>query len=464
MNRVAAIFTSVYTVIKKACRGVKNNYDTSQDEGKILWTYLAQLVACLFGIGICILIFILWTDHREQVRIVDVENHSPNLSKDSCYLSVHTITGESFKGVNMNGIDGTMESIWYSIDIKRNIERRYSHYDIESAAKSRKIDLVKDSIKQDSCAYILTFNNYIGSNVYGSGFYKNPITSYDNQYYKDYKAEEFAPAAKGYIPKDSLPYLGLFKRYNKELAYLSSSLIYVVDGNYPKRYYPFNRFEIKHSIARSWFSRGDLSTSNYFLYFKLREIDLDEIDINFKTPTIINNIYPEPDVLDLYYMQYTDSAKLAHIHENGLSYEMEFVSGKSLQDFRMNVLIMVMSILITYVLSILYRVIVILCKSDHISKGQIQVMIEYPIVCLILAIIVGKLVNMIYAPWTTSIFRFISSAIPIIYASLSFCLFGKCISSHKLIIKEDAIYYLWVSIILLIYISLSTRICSLFFA
>ena len=349
MNKVAAIFTSVYNTITKACKGVKNNYDTSDDDGKILWTYMAQLIACLFGIGIFVLLFIAWTDHREQVCIVDVENHNPSLSNDSCYLSVHATTGEAFNGENINGVKGSEEIISYRLDSKRNIDKRYSRDDVERVAKLRKIDLAIDSIKHDSCASIISFKGYMGSNIYGNGFYKRKINSAHATYIEDLydNTELFAPATLDFIPKDSLPYIGLYKSYNKKIPYYCTRCIYLLGEQKKRDYKPSFVTGVNGGALGTWHKRGDLSTLNYFLLFNLKEIDLNEINISFKTPTVVNNIYPEPDVLDLYNMKYTNPVKLAHIQKNGLSCEMEFVSGKSLQEFRMNVLIMVMSILIT---------------------------------------------------------------------------------------------------------------------
>lgn len=250
----------------------------------------------------------------------------------------------------------------------------------------------------------------------------------------------------------------MYKSYNKEIPYYCTRCIYLLGEQKKRDYKPSFVTGANGGALGTWHKRGDLSTLNYFLLFNLKEIDLNEINISFKTPTVVNNIYPEPDVLDLYNMKYTNPVKLAHIQKNGLSCEMEFVSGKSLQEFRMNVLIMVMSILITYALTVIFRAFVILCKPTY---GLIKILFVYPVVSLIIALIVSKIVNLIYVPWTRFTFNVISWSMTSGYLIIYLYYLIISIFSHKLILKEKSIYFLWISVILGVYLLLFFWIFSL---
>lgn len=441
MNRIAAIFTSVYNTLKKVCKGVKNNYVSSADEGKVLWTYLTQFSACLFGIGILTFLFSFWTDHHEQVVFIDAENHGQY--NDSCYMSLTLTTGESTDGRNQYGLDGKNEEIFGIIENRKTIRKRYSIADIIKTAEERNIEIIKDSIKQDSCAFMFSAKTYIGSKILNNGFFKNAVENTGIFYESDSKQEIFKNIA--FISEDSIPRLTkLLKQYNKEIEFLEKKELNFIEDI--DSFYVFG-YKAGFSTARSysWYRRGDLSTLNYTLYIDTKAIHLEKILFSFKTPTVLSNIYPEPDVLDLYKMEYTDSEKIAQVKRNGLSFEMEFVSGKSLQDFRMNVLIMVMSILITFALTIIFKVIILLLRSDHLGEDNMKLLVVYPVAALLMGIFAGKIANLIYVPWTRAVYSLF------IAGTILGMLVLKISNTSKLKIKDNAIYYLWILIFFVIY-------------
>ena len=75
-------------------------------------------------------------------------------------------------------------------------------------------------------------------------------------------------------------------------------------------------------------------------------------------------------------------------------------------------------------------------------------MFLYPIGSFIVAIIVGKIVNLIYAPWTK--FAFIIAFSLTVYDLVLYlwCLVGS-FYSNLLRVKEYSIYFLWISFIML---------------
>lgn len=453
MNKIAAIFTSVYNALKKVCIGVKSNYVSSKDEEKTLWIYFTQFFASLFGIGILTLLFIFWTDHQEHVVLINVENHGPY--SDSCYLSFAALTGESSSdSKNPYGYDGKVEQISLGITAKE-IGKRYGLKDIVKAAEERNIEIDIDSIKQDSCAQIITFNNYTGSNILNDGFFhKAANRGKQNLIQKEfllreYNLEAFNNPVEIYIPNDSVNffYIGS-SSYNREIKFENGKCLWIIGKPFPFKFvYPSYSLNLNAPSFYSWTRRGDLSTLNYTLLFDLQRIDLEKVSFNFKTPTIVSKIYPEPDALDLYQMNYTDPKKISHIKNEGLSFEMEFVSGKSLQDFRMNVLIMIMSILITYALTIFIRVMIILTKSVHLGKDAVKFITIFPVVILFIVIFVSKIVNMVYASWTKTVYYFLT-------AGLLWLIFYKMILPCKLRIKDNPIYYVWLIIVFIVYYSL----------
>lgn len=441
MNRIAAIFTSVYNTLKKVCREVKNNYASSKDEEKALWAYFTQFLACLLGICIMTLLFIFWTDHHEQVVLIDVENHGSYYDNDSCKLSFRATTGESSKeSINPYGVNGQADEFYCNISAKKR-GNRYSIEDVFRAAKERNIEIIKDSIKQDSCEYIISINNFSGSTFFKNSFLKQKISNSGVHYINYENLYGFNNLFDHFLRSDSIRSF-LFETYNKKLFFLNTKSLLL--GNPGELVGTPYHSVTGSSISHAWFRQGDMSTLNYTLYFNLRRIDLDKVHFSFKTPTIVSNIFPEPDVLNLYEMEYTDSEKISQILRTGLSFEMEFVSGKSLQDFRMNVLIMIMSILITYALTIFFRVMILLIKSVHIGKDNLLFLVVYPVVILLIGIFVAKIVNLVYVPWMSKVHSYL-------IVGLLVMVYIEFYKNRKLTFRDNAIYYFWYFTVLLIY-------------
>lgn len=121
-------------------------------------------------------------------------------------------------------------------------------------------------------------------------------------------------------------------------------------------------------LAGSFFESGDISHFTiHFMHLLPFETNISNYELNFGQPAVIQSLSPEPDYQDAFRVVYTDSTKLAKIkNSNQFSCIIEASASKQLQEYRMNALMMIMTLAFSLLVGLAYKIYKqILSRSKH---------------------------------------------------------------------------------------------------
>lgn len=123
------------------------------------------------------------------------------------------------------------------------------------------------------------------------------------------------------------------------------------------------------------FIAEDISKMVEIIRLNLRTAQMiNSITIDYCCPTEFDFINPEPDERTMSSIRYTDRMKLSQIARNGLEYHVRFPDMDNVQEMRIFFLTTVVTLLITFILSLLY---------DLFSNKLLNIWHNHPYRCII---------------------------------------------------------------------------------
>lgn len=330
-----------------------------------------QSFILILSIYLCIFIYNKWTQPMNRYMVVNIETLGYTAPKSISVVKNLSVYGDA----NNRWIRDTTFIHRDRVTVRFKSENKFARdkYFVNVSEEMQDSIFSRDSLVQDITRVTLFVSNsrklkndtIKDFDTYG--FY------YKSTFHKEITIEDFEGVSKRgsdvytkYVKKRiSIP--GLRNVEGNIYDYLCVKSFKPLAGDVTTDFLPYD-----YSSISTIFSSCNISESN-FIFVPIFNWDtkIDTLSFIYTSPSITSQIIPSPDEQDLYHITYTDSLKLAEISKKGISFTSTSVEGERLQESRLNLLIMIGTLLFTLLMGLLYKIVI---RIFHDSENNYNIL------------------------------------------------------------------------------------------